>query len=106
MDNTVSLDIISPAFTDVHMRYQETDRRLSGSVSSPSAGTLGYLIEMDTDILTAKVYYRTQVSLIYAIKSTKLGMVRGKVPFESLCMCMLRYKLTTLLSKKNYIIGN
>ncbi|XP_009962660.3 apolipoprotein B-100 [Tyto alba] len=60
MDNTASLDIISPTFTDVHMRYQETDRSLSGSVSSPSAGTLGYVIEMDTDILTAKVYYQTR----------------------------------------------
>ncbi|KAF1512233.1 hypothetical protein FQV20_0000798, partial [Eudyptula albosignata] len=60
MDNTASLDIISPTFTDVHMRYQETDRSLSGSVSSPSAGTLGYVIEIDTDILTAKVYYRTR----------------------------------------------
>ncbi|NXJ45697.1 APOB protein, partial [Spizaetus tyrannus] len=60
MDNTASLDIISPTFTDIHMRYQETDRSLSGSVSSPSAGTLGYVIEMDTDIFTAKVYYRTR----------------------------------------------
>ncbi|XP_063186625.1 apolipoprotein B-100 [Chroicocephalus ridibundus] len=60
MDNTASLDIISPTFTDVHMRYQETDSSLSGSVSSPSAGTLGYVIEMDTDVLTAKVYYRTR----------------------------------------------
>ncbi|KAM6084999.1 apolipoprotein B-100 [Theristicus caerulescens] len=60
MDNTASLDIISPTFTDVHMRYQNTDRSLSGSVSSPSAGTLGYVIEMDTDILTGKVYYRTR----------------------------------------------
>ncbi|XP_014812319.1 PREDICTED: apolipoprotein B-100 isoform X2 [Calidris pugnax] len=60
VDNTASLDIISPTFTDVHVRYQETDRSLSGSVSSPSAGTLGYVIEMDTDIFTAKVYYRTR----------------------------------------------
>ncbi|KAK4824804.1 hypothetical protein QYF61_019472 [Mycteria americana] len=60
MGNTASLDIISPTFTDVHMRYQKTDRTLSGSVSSPSAGTLGYVIELDTDILMAKVYYRTR----------------------------------------------
>ncbi|NXL48870.1 APOB protein, partial [Podilymbus podiceps] len=60
MDNKALLDIISPTFTDVHMRYHKTDRSLSGSVSSPSAGTLGYDIEMDTDILTAKVYYRTR----------------------------------------------
>ncbi|KAM6138541.1 apolipoprotein B-100 [Phoenicopterus ruber ruber] len=60
MDNSASLDVISPTFTDIHMRYQKTDRSVSGSVSSPSAGTLGYDIEMDTDILTAKVYYRTR----------------------------------------------
>ncbi|XP_051468946.1 apolipoprotein B-100 [Apus apus] len=60
VDNTASLDIISPTFTDVHMRYQETDSSISGSVSSPSAGTLGYLIKIDTDVLTAKVYYRTR----------------------------------------------
>ncbi|XP_010134723.1 PREDICTED: apolipoprotein B-100 [Buceros rhinoceros silvestris] len=60
MENIASLDIISPTFTDIHMRYQETDKSLSGSVSSPSAGTLGYVIEIDTDILTAKVYYRTR----------------------------------------------
>ncbi|KAM6123152.1 LOW QUALITY PROTEIN: apolipoprotein B-100 [Pterocles gutturalis] len=60
LDNTASLDILSPTFTDVHVRYQGTDRRLSSSVSSPSAGTLGYLIEMDNDVLTGKVYYRTR----------------------------------------------
>uniref|UniRef100_A0A8C4XNM3 Apolipoprotein B n=1 Tax=Falco tinnunculus TaxID=100819 RepID=A0A8C4XNM3_FALTI len=50
MANTASLDIISPAFTDIHLRYEETDSGSSGSVSSPSAGTLGYLIELDTDL--------------------------------------------------------
>ncbi|KFP80367.1 Apolipoprotein B-100, partial [Apaloderma vittatum] len=60
VDNTASLDVISPTFTDVHVRYQKTDRSLSSSVSSPSAGTLGYTIEKDTDILTVKVYYRTR----------------------------------------------
>ncbi|NWU63349.1 APOB protein, partial [Pterocles burchelli] len=60
LDNTASLDVLSPTFTDVHVRYQGTDRRLSSSVSSPSAGTLGYLIEMDNDVLTGRVYYRTR----------------------------------------------
>nr|XP_005012961.3 LOW QUALITY PROTEIN: apolipoprotein B-100 [Anas platyrhynchos] len=58
--NTASLDIISPTFTDVHVRYQKTDSTISSSVSSPSAGTLGYLIEVETDILKKKVYYRTR----------------------------------------------
>ncbi|NXU55395.1 APOB protein, partial [Turnix velox] len=60
LDNMASLDIISPTFTDVHLHYQKNDRSISGSVSSPSAGTLGYVIEVDADILTAKVYYRTR----------------------------------------------
>ncbi|NXY41420.1 APOB protein, partial [Ceuthmochares aereus] len=60
MENTASLDIISPTFTDIHIRFRDTDRSSTGSVSSPSAGTLGYIIEIDTDILTAKVYYRTR----------------------------------------------
>nr|XP_013807509.1 PREDICTED: apolipoprotein B-100 [Apteryx mantelli mantelli] len=60
VDNTASLDITSPTFTDVHVHYKGTDSRISSSVSSPSAGTLGYLIEMDTDILKAKFYYRTR----------------------------------------------
>ncbi|XP_068793169.1 apolipoprotein B-100 [Struthio camelus] len=60
VDNTASLDITSPTFTDVHVRYKGTDSRISSSVSSPSAGTLGYLVEMDTDIFNAKLYYRTR----------------------------------------------
>lgn len=73
MANTASLDIISPTFTDVHVRYQKTDSTISSSVSSPSAGTLGYLIEVETDILKKKVYYRTRVSLIWPIASKKVG---------------------------------
>ncbi|NWS70238.1 APOB protein, partial [Crotophaga sulcirostris] len=58
VENSASLDIISPAFTDIHMSYQETDMRSSGLVSSPSAGTLGYVVEEDVDIITSKIYYR------------------------------------------------
>ncbi|XP_027497010.1 apolipoprotein B-100 [Corapipo altera] len=60
MENSASLDIISPTFTDIHMRYHENERRSSLSVSSPSAGTLGYVIEVDDEILTGRVYYQTQ----------------------------------------------
>ncbi|NWH61262.1 APOB protein, partial [Geococcyx californianus] len=60
IENSASLDIISPTFTDIHMSYQENDTRSSGLVSSPSAGTLGYVIEIDADVLRAKAYYRTR----------------------------------------------
>uniref|UniRef100_A0A674HM16 Apolipoprotein B n=1 Tax=Taeniopygia guttata TaxID=59729 RepID=A0A674HM16_TAEGU len=42
-EDSLSLDIISPTFTDVHVRYQENERKSFGSISSPSAGTLAYL---------------------------------------------------------------
>uniref|UniRef100_A0A803VMM6 Apolipoprotein B n=1 Tax=Ficedula albicollis TaxID=59894 RepID=A0A803VMM6_FICAL len=42
LEDTLSLDIISPTFTDVHVRYQENERKSYGSISSPSAGTLAY----------------------------------------------------------------
>ncbi|NXX46122.1 APOB protein, partial [Tricholaema leucomelas] len=77
MSNIASLDIISPAFTDVHVRYQETDRSLSSSVSSPSAGTLGYVIEVDTDVLTAKVYYRTR-----SAPQKDIDILKGEITFK------------------------
>ncbi|NXF85617.1 APOB protein, partial [Eubucco bourcierii] len=77
LSNTASLDIISPTFMDVHVHYQETDRSLSSSVSSPSAGTLGYVIEMDTDILTAKVYYRTR-----SAPQKDIDILKGEITFE------------------------
>ncbi|NWJ03200.1 APOB protein, partial [Crypturellus undulatus] len=60
VNSTGSLDITSPTFTDVHMRYKGIDNMASVSISSPSAGTLGYLLESDTDIVKAKIYYRTR----------------------------------------------
>lgn len=60
----MSLDIISPTFTDVHVRYEENERKSFGSISSPSAGTLAYVMEGDDEIFLARVYYQTQVSLI------------------------------------------
>uniref|UniRef100_A0A8C9NJF6 Apolipoprotein B n=1 Tax=Serinus canaria TaxID=9135 RepID=A0A8C9NJF6_SERCA len=60
LEDTLSLDIISPTFTDVHVRYQENDRKSSGSISSPSAGTLAYVMERDDETFLSRVYYQTQ----------------------------------------------
>ncbi|NXX23717.1 APOB protein, partial [Podargus strigoides] len=86
MDNTASLDIISPTFTDIHMRYQETDRSLSGSVSSPSAGTLGYLVEMDTDILTAKVFYRTR-----SAPQKDIDILKSEISFKKSDLIQMKF---------------
>uniref|UniRef100_H0ZSG7 Apolipoprotein B n=1 Tax=Taeniopygia guttata TaxID=59729 RepID=H0ZSG7_TAEGU len=59
-EDSLSLDIISPTFTDVHVRYQENERKSFGSISSPSAGTLAYLVEVADETLLARVYYQTQ----------------------------------------------
>uniref|UniRef100_A0A674HR54 Apolipoprotein B n=1 Tax=Taeniopygia guttata TaxID=59729 RepID=A0A674HR54_TAEGU len=50
-EDSLSLDIISPTFTDVHVRYQENERKSFGSISSPSAGTLAYLVEFSYPVL-------------------------------------------------------
>ncbi|OPJ73626.1 apolipoprotein B-100 [Patagioenas fasciata monilis] len=86
VDNTASLDIISPTFTDVHVRYQGTDRRLSGSVSSPSAGTLGYLVEMDTDVFTAKVYYRTR-----SAPQKDIDILKSEISFEKPDLIQMKF---------------
>uniref|UniRef100_A0A8U7MF95 Apolipoprotein B n=1 Tax=Corvus moneduloides TaxID=1196302 RepID=A0A8U7MF95_CORMO len=66
--DTLSLDIISPTFTDVHVRYQENERKSSGSISSPSAGTLAYFSypvlyfqsapQEDIDILKGEISFK------------------------------------------------
>ncbi|XP_030302864.1 apolipoprotein B-100 isoform X1 [Calypte anna] len=84
--DTASLDIISPAFTDIHLRYQGSDRSVSGSVSSPSAGTLGYLIEIDTDILTAKLFYRTR-----SAPQKDIDIVRGEISFKKSDLIQMKF---------------
>uniref|UniRef100_A0A8D2L261 Apolipoprotein B n=1 Tax=Varanus komodoensis TaxID=61221 RepID=A0A8D2L261_VARKO len=59
-DHTASLDITSPTFTDMQVRFQADNSKFVTSVSSSSAGTLGFQINQDTDVLGSKIYYRTQ----------------------------------------------
>ncbi|KAL2306922.1 hypothetical protein Nmel_004869, partial [Mimus melanotis] len=60
LEDSLSLDIISPTFTDVHVHYQENVRKSYGSISSPSAGTLAYVMENDDEVFLVRVYYQTQ----------------------------------------------
>uniref|UniRef100_A0A8C0UN37 Apolipoprotein B n=1 Tax=Cyanistes caeruleus TaxID=156563 RepID=A0A8C0UN37_CYACU len=64
LEDTLSLDIISPTFTDVHVRYQENERKSSGSISSPSAGTLAYVMEMDDEIFLARSAPQNDIDIL------------------------------------------
>ncbi|CAM4646048.1 unnamed protein product [Lepidochelys kempii] len=75
---TVSLNIISPTFTDVQMRYWGDSHRISSSVSSPSAGTLGFRVEMDTDILQGKIYYQTQ----QPASQNEIDILKSEISFK------------------------
>ncbi|XP_034288082.1 apolipoprotein B-100 [Pantherophis guttatus] len=58
--DTASLDITSPTFTDVQVRYQGDDSSVSTSISSSSAGTLRVLINLDSSILNNRIVYQSQ----------------------------------------------
>ncbi|XP_008116487.2 apolipoprotein B-100 [Anolis carolinensis] len=60
LEHKASLDITSPTFTDVQVRYQGSDSKVAASVSSSSAGTLGLLIDLDSDVFRSKIFYRSQ----------------------------------------------
>nr|XP_056712871.1 apolipoprotein B-100 [Euleptes europaea] len=57
---TASLDIMSPTFTDAQVRYEGHHSGIYSSVSSSSAGTLGFVVDRDADIISGKLFYRTQ----------------------------------------------
>ncbi|KAJ6659193.1 hypothetical protein lerEdw1_019238 [Lerista edwardsae] len=60
VDHTISLDITSPTFTNAQAQYQGNSSRMAASVSSPSVGTLGFLISLDLDVVKGKIFYRTK----------------------------------------------
>uniref|UniRef100_A0A8C5T7J0 Apolipoprotein B n=1 Tax=Malurus cyaneus samueli TaxID=2593467 RepID=A0A8C5T7J0_9PASS len=77
MEDIMSLDIISPTFTDVHVRYQENAKKSSGSISSPSAGTLAYVVEQDGEVLIARVYYQPQ-----SAPQKDIDIVKGEISLK------------------------
>ncbi|XP_050610545.1 apolipoprotein B-100 [Macaca thibetana thibetana] len=57
-ERKVHLDIKSPAFTDLHLRYQKDKKGISTSAASPAIGTMG----MDVDFSKWNIYYSPQSS--------------------------------------------
>ncbi|XP_056420267.1 apolipoprotein B-100 isoform X2 [Hyla sarda] len=56
------VDITSPTFTNVQIRCQYDENGISSSVSSPSTGTLGLLLEKDSKTIKMKVSSRSAAS--------------------------------------------
>ncbi|XP_077167786.1 apolipoprotein B-100 [Paroedura picta] len=55
-----SLDIVSPTFTDAQVRYEGQSSGIHSSLSSSSAGTLGFVVNKESDTIKGKLFYRTQ----------------------------------------------
>ncbi|XP_075717159.1 apolipoprotein B-100 [Rhinoderma darwinii] len=56
------MDITSPTFTNVQILSQQNENGISSSVSSPSTGTLGLLLQKDPKMIKMKVYSRSAAS--------------------------------------------
>ncbi|KAG9494645.1 hypothetical protein GDO78_002144 [Eleutherodactylus coqui] len=60
--HSFQVDITSPTFSNAQIRCQHDENGLSSSVSSPSTGTLGLLLEKDSKTIKLKVYSRSAAS--------------------------------------------
>ncbi|XP_053316213.1 apolipoprotein B-100 [Spea bombifrons] len=60
--HNVLIDVRSPTFTNVQIRCQRENNKLSSSVTCTSTGTLGLVIEKEDAIIKGKVYTRSLTS--------------------------------------------
>ncbi|XP_060089443.1 apolipoprotein B-100 [Heteronotia binoei] len=58
----ISLNIISPTFTDAQVLSEGQSSGMYSSVSSSSAGTLGFVVNKDSDTAMGKLFYRTRTN--------------------------------------------
>ncbi|XP_063298188.1 apolipoprotein B-100 [Pelobates fuscus] len=56
--HNIAIDVRSPTFTNVQIRCQRENNRLSSTINVPSAGTLGLLVEKDDTTIKGKLYSR------------------------------------------------
>lgn len=62
--HTLNVDITSPTFTDVNLRYAARRDAISASVSTPSTGFLGFQVNGRVPSqMSARVYGRYPVSI-------------------------------------------
>ncbi|XP_063771383.1 LOW QUALITY PROTEIN: apolipoprotein B-100 [Pseudophryne corroboree] len=61
-NHKLELGIISPTFTDVQISCKHDSNGISSSISSPSTGMLGLVVEKDAKTIKMKVYSRSLAS--------------------------------------------
>ncbi|XP_004839127.2 apolipoprotein B-100 [Heterocephalus glaber] len=62
-EEDVNLDILSPAFTELHLRYREDENSMSFSAASPAVGTVGLDLETEGDrSFKGNLYFQPQSS--------------------------------------------
>ncbi|KYO48892.1 apolipoprotein B-100 [Alligator mississippiensis] len=76
-DHSAVLNITSPTFINVQIGYNGTKNKISSLISSPSAGTLGSLFEMDDNLLKQKLYYRSQ-----SAPHRDIDILKGEISFK------------------------
>uniref|UniRef100_V9K7B7 Apolipoprotein B n=1 Tax=Callorhinchus milii TaxID=7868 RepID=V9K7B7_CALMI len=75
----VNIDVNSPTFTDLNLSWLQNDDGLSTTISSPTAGLLGLIIEMQgSEVLHSKLYAQKTSS-----PTTDLVILDGKVSLEN-----------------------
>ncbi|XP_044145271.1 apolipoprotein B-100 [Bufo gargarizans] len=60
--HNIQVDITSPTFSNAQIRCQHDENGISSSVSTPSTGTLGLLLDKDSRTIRLKVYSRPAAS--------------------------------------------
>ncbi|OCT79025.1 hypothetical protein XELAEV_18030121mg [Xenopus laevis] len=76
--HNINIDIKSPTFTDVQIRCQQENNKMTSTLSSPSAGTLGLVLEKESTTLKGKLFSR---SLSTPGKDTLI--MRGEVSLKN-----------------------
>ncbi|KAK2493268.1 hypothetical protein MC885_004095 [Smutsia gigantea] len=77
LEENIYLDITSPTFTDIHLRYQADKDSLSSSAAFPAIGTVAMDLKDDNNTLKWNVYYHPQSS-----PDKTLNMFKSELRYE------------------------
>ncbi|XP_007238433.3 apolipoprotein Bb, tandem duplicate 1 [Astyanax mexicanus] len=80
--HTLSMDITSPTFTDVNLRYTAQRDRVITSVSTPAAGTLGFELDGQTPSeMSTRLYSRSTSAPESDILTIRMAATGEKLQF-------------------------
>ncbi|XP_077008302.1 apolipoprotein B-100 [Tamandua tetradactyla] len=76
------LDITSPNFTDLHVRYQSNETHLFSSAASPAVGTVGFQLEYSDNIFKWNLYYQPQSPPVEKLSILKTELIHQEANDE------------------------